>query len=99
LPVLPTSNHFAVNNLRFLQFHGMEEVIGSIPIRSTKFPYKMSNFQMQTASFYGCEGVGRCCGFKRPQGMRSSTILLLAIPSCNDSAFAVARHKPSPSFL
>jgi hypothetical protein len=35
LPVLPTSNHFAVNNLRFLQY-GMEEVIGSIPIRSTK---------------------------------------------------------------
>jgi hypothetical protein len=40
MPVFPThssSNHLSVNNLRFRDFHGMEEVIGSIPIRSTKF--------------------------------------------------------------
>ena len=40
LPVLPTQpvyNQLSVNNLRFLQFHGMEEVIGSIPIRSTNY--------------------------------------------------------------
>jgi len=30
----------------------MEEVIGSIPIRSTNNPYKMNNFQFQTSSFY-----------------------------------------------
>jgi hypothetical protein len=47
LPVLPTSNHFAVNNLRFLQFHGMEEVIGSIPIRSTKQPLHLNGLAMR----------------------------------------------------
>ncbi len=35
LPVPPVYNSFAVNNLAFSVFHGMEEVIGSIPIRST----------------------------------------------------------------
>jgi hypothetical protein len=38
VPVFPTQpvyNHLSVNNLVFFQFHGMEEVIGSIPIRST----------------------------------------------------------------
>jgi len=35
LPVVPVYNHCAVNNLRFWALHGMEEVIGSIPIRST----------------------------------------------------------------
>ena len=35
LPAFPTSKAFAVNNLHFPSFHGMEEVIGSIPIRST----------------------------------------------------------------
>jgi hypothetical protein len=38
VPVLPTQpirKRFAVYDLRFYSFHGMEEVIGSIPIRST----------------------------------------------------------------
>jgi hypothetical protein len=35
LPVWPTHNHCIVNNLAFDPYHGMEEVIGSIPIRST----------------------------------------------------------------
>jgi hypothetical protein len=35
LPVVPVYNHCSVNNLRFWTLHGMEEVIGSIPIRST----------------------------------------------------------------
>ena len=35
LPVLPTRKHCSVNNLGFDPYHGMEEVIGSIPIRST----------------------------------------------------------------
>jgi hypothetical protein len=35
LPVVPVRKYCAVYNLRFDPFHGMEEVIGSIPIRST----------------------------------------------------------------
>jgi hypothetical protein len=52
LPVLPTQpayNHLSVNNLRFIRFHGMEEVIGSIPIRSTNNPIKMTHFHTQTS--------------------------------------------------
>ena len=36
LPVLPTHKYRVVNNLDSDPYHGMEEVIGSIPIRSTK---------------------------------------------------------------
>ena len=36
LPVVPAHKSCAVYNLAFEAFHGMEEVIGSIPIRSTK---------------------------------------------------------------
>jgi hypothetical protein len=36
LPVLPTHKCCSVNNLGWHPQHGMEEVIGSIPIRSTK---------------------------------------------------------------
>jgi hypothetical protein len=39
LPVLPTHNHCIVNNLVFDPYHGMEEVTGSIPVRSTNFLY------------------------------------------------------------
>jgi hypothetical protein len=39
LPVVPTRKCCAVWYLRFELFHGMEEVIGSIPIRSTKFSF------------------------------------------------------------
>jgi hypothetical protein len=35
LPTHPTPKCCTVYNLRFYSFHGMEEVIGSIPIRST----------------------------------------------------------------
>jgi hypothetical protein len=34
-PLRPAYKHLSLNSLRFLQFHGMEEVVGSIPIRST----------------------------------------------------------------
>jgi len=37
LPVFPTDNFCFVNNLAFDPQHGMEEVVGSIPTRSTKF--------------------------------------------------------------
>jgi hypothetical protein len=36
LPTVPTHKSSAVYNLALEAFHGMEEVIGSIPIRSTK---------------------------------------------------------------
>jgi len=35
LPTVPAHKSCAVYNLAFEAFHGMEEVIGSIPIRST----------------------------------------------------------------
>ena len=40
MPVLPTRKYCSVNNLGFDPYHGMEEVIGSIPIRSTNKPYQ-----------------------------------------------------------
>jgi hypothetical protein len=39
------------------RFHGMEEVIGSIPIRSTNNPIKMNRFQSGTSSFRRGEGA------------------------------------------
>jgi hypothetical protein len=45
LPVLPTHNHCVVNKLLFDPYHGMEEVIGSIPIRSTKYPNNLADSQ------------------------------------------------------
>ena len=36
LPVMPVCKYCAVYHLRFELFHGMEEVVGSIPTRSTK---------------------------------------------------------------
>jgi len=44
LPTQPTRNHLSVNNLRFQAFHGMEEVIGSIPIRSTNCLNNLKRF-------------------------------------------------------
>jgi hypothetical protein len=38
LPTRPTLKAFAVSNILFFEFHGMEEVVGSIPTRSTKIP-------------------------------------------------------------
>jgi hypothetical protein len=35
---LPVHNTLAVYNLALKLLHGMEEVIGSIPIRSTNYP-------------------------------------------------------------
>src|SRR5271154_7079270 len=46
--VLPMSGPVAQLGARF---HGMEEVIGSIPIRSTNNPIKMNHFQTRTSSF------------------------------------------------
>jgi len=38
LPTWPAYKPFAVNILVFVSFHGMEEVTGSIPVRSTNNP-------------------------------------------------------------
>ena len=45
LPVLPTHNRCIVNYLAFDPYHGMEEVIGSIPIRSTNKPNNLADSQ------------------------------------------------------
>jgi hypothetical protein len=37
VPASPVFSPFAVNNLCIFHFHGMEEVVGSIPTRSTIF--------------------------------------------------------------
>ena len=37
-PVMPSHKPFVFNNEGYLRFHGMEEVTGSIPVRSTKQP-------------------------------------------------------------
>jgi hypothetical protein len=42
LPVVPVRKHCAVYYLAHDSYHGMEEVIGSIPIRSTKTSRKKS---------------------------------------------------------
>jgi hypothetical protein len=39
LPVVPVRKYCAVYYLGCARFHGMEEVIGSIPIRSTNKPF------------------------------------------------------------
>jgi hypothetical protein len=55
LPVLPTHKYISVNNLAFDPYHGMEEVIGSIPIRSTNKPLKISNLMSNTPTkYYSC---------------------------------------------
>ena len=51
LPVVPVRKYCAVYNLGEISYHGMEEVIGSIPIRSTNNPIKMNHFQTPTSSF------------------------------------------------
>jgi hypothetical protein len=48
LPVAPVYNYHAVNNLPFWELHGMEEVIGSIPIRST---IRINNLQQRHCAF------------------------------------------------
>jgi hypothetical protein len=45
LPVIPVYKSFTVLCLRFKWFHGMEEVIGSIPIRSTNKPNNLADSQ------------------------------------------------------
>src|SRR5271168_3839859 len=51
LPVFPTYKAFAVNNLHFSSSHGMEEVVGSIPTRSTNFPSELSRASANGAIF------------------------------------------------
>jgi len=37
LPIFTVANCLYVNNLAFWRYHGMEEVTGSIPVRSTNY--------------------------------------------------------------
>ena len=48
LPTQPTRKCCSVYNLRVAILHGMEEVIGSIPIRSTNIPFKISYLDTYT---------------------------------------------------
>jgi hypothetical protein len=50
LPTQPTRKCCAVYNLWFESFHGMEEVVGSIPTRSTKSTLQLSGFKATTNS-------------------------------------------------
>jgi hypothetical protein len=45
LPVVPVRKYCAVYVLRFWLLHGMEEVIGSIPIGSTNKPNNLADSQ------------------------------------------------------
>ena len=45
LPIVPVRKYRAVYYLAHDSYHGMEEVIGSIPIRSTNNPIKMNLFR------------------------------------------------------
>ena len=47
LPVWPVRKYCSVYNLRFGLLHGMEEVVGSIPTRSTKSFQKLSGIPSQ----------------------------------------------------
>jgi hypothetical protein len=51
-PVQPVHNIFTVNALRLLHFHGLEEVIGSITIRSTNKPFKFIKLSTYTPTGY-----------------------------------------------
>jgi hypothetical protein len=52
LLVFPTHKYCPVNNLAFEPYHGMEEVTGSIPIRSTNIHFKISQFVSDTLTGY-----------------------------------------------
>jgi len=45
LPVVPVRKYCAVYYLAHDSYHGMEEVIGSIPIRSTNKPNNLADSQ------------------------------------------------------
>ncbi len=49
LPTVPTRKYCAVYYLRSELFHGMEEVVGSIPTRSTK----INNFRLRIPLLLG----------------------------------------------
>jgi hypothetical protein len=52
LPVLPSHNHFIVNDLPFLGFHGMEEVIGSIPYPETQALMKVHGIGLSLSELF-----------------------------------------------
>jgi len=56
LPVMPVCKYCAVYNLRFPAHHGMEEVVGSIPTRSTNKPYKINQLETSPGSLQNLRG-------------------------------------------
>jgi hypothetical protein len=48
LPTHPTIKAFAVSKLLFLSFHGMEEVAGSIPARSTNLLNQLNRRKLES---------------------------------------------------
>ena len=57
LPTQPTRKNHAVYNLRFNSLHGMEEVIGSIPIRSTIQINNLPGFALGIALYFPCPNI------------------------------------------
>ena len=57
LPVMPVHKYRAVYNLRFESFHGMEEVIGSIPIRSTNYLNNLAEPLPEVTTWITCSTV------------------------------------------
>jgi hypothetical protein len=75
LPTRPTFKAFAVSQIRFCEFHGMEEVVGSIPTRSTKSPNNLDGASRRSG--------GICvvtCVVTRRFGAHSATALLCQSP-------------------
>src|SRR5271163_1563815 len=54
------------------RFHGMEEVIGSIPIRSTNIPFINSQLPAPASSLLRLRGCGRVLKFLQIHGQHPS---------------------------
>ena len=80
LPTVPAHKSCAVYNLAFEAFHGMEEVIGSIPIRSTNQPLQNQAYAGSGALPPFHDFVSFCV--TRAEGFRR---LLTTVPAAADS--------------
>ena len=69
LPTVPAHKSCAVYNLAFEAFHGIEEVIGSIPIRSTKTPKTVCQDDYRDAGFFRARRKSECPSLSREMGI------------------------------
>lgn len=83
---MPSSNHAAVNNLGFWQLHGMEEVVGSIPTRSTNSSFLFIFLCTSVRRLRFSEGAEGCRSFLISRGSINSTTLKLASRFCWSTA-------------